>query len=276
MTLHIEFGFDLGKLAENPGALSFTLTETGGGGATGSVSINEGTHFLTQDASSAAKADPDDGAFDLGYTPIAPVLKAAAEAIGAATYTLTFNTTTERWTFSASGGGVTSFAISGFSETARRVLGFTTNRSGSMSYVADRAPYYWIKTSEGGLTDYFRDEEGESEIGEDLRSHGADVYFIDQDELPVKFDAVIPFEPRAKLWTEDAPTSTPFTWQRAFRHVRGGDLVALDFDNGAIAWTRFLLFRKEGRRFAPIARQGKNTWTYGDVPIRAWELGRIL
>lgn len=276
MTLYLEQGIDLTVLrGQLGGALAFTLTETGGGGATGSVSIPDGTHFLTIDGTTVQRPDPDDAPITLGYSPLTTALKTALELIGNATYTVTFNPTTERITIAASGGGVTAFALSGYSDLARRALGFTANKSLALSYAADRAPYYWMKTSEGGLTEYFRDEEEESEIGEDLRSHGADVYGLDQDELPMKFDAVVPLEPRAKLWTEDASATVPWTWQRFFRYSRQMTPTAIAFDNGTVSWTRFVFFTKVGRRFAPRPRQSKNVWTYGDVPITAWEIGRL-
>lgn len=279
MTLYLEQGIDITVLAGSlGGALSFTLTETGGGGNVANVSLPSGTHFLTIDGTTIDRPDPDDDPIDLGYSPLTTAVQTAINAVAAlaATYTVTFNPTTERITIAGDGaGGVTSFALTNMSELARRALGYTSNKSGAGPHAADRAPYYWMKCSEGGLTDYFRDEEEESEIGEDLRSHGADVYGIDQDELPIKFDAVIPLEPRAKLWTEDASATVPWTWQRFFRYSRQMTPTAIAFDNGTISWTRFVFLTKAGRRFAPRPRQSKNVWTYGDVPITSWEIGRL-
>lgn len=279
MTLYIEQSIDLDVLCAKLSAnLSFTLTETGGGApGSGSVSIATGQHFLTVDGSVVEKPDPDDAPLDLEHTPLLTAIQDAINALAlSATYAVTFDPVTERVAIAGDGaGGVTSFALTAMSSVAQRCLGYTSNKSGAGPHAADRAPYYWMKCSEGGLTDYFNNEEAESEIGEDLRSHGADVYGIDQDELPMRFDAVIPLEPRAKLWTDAASATVPWTWERFFRHARQMGPAAIAFDNGTVSWTKFVLLDKAGRRFAPRPRQSKNLWTYGDVPITAWLLGSL-
>jgi hypothetical protein len=274
MTLYVQAGFDLEVLVGKAGAnLSFVLTETGGGGATGSVSLSSGTHFLSIDGTSITKPDGET-ALALAYTPFTTALKAALDAIGNATYAVSFSSSTERLTIAAAGGGVTSFAIATFSSVAQKVLGFTSNRSGALTYDGDRAPWYWIKASQGGLSDYFWDEEEDGELGEDLKAHDGTVFALAEDEVPTLFDAKVPLEPRAKLWNEFASATVPFTWQRLFRHARNVEPIALDYSDGSITRKFFIRLRQDGRLFKPVPRQTKNWWEYGDVELKARLLGK--
>lgn len=270
MTLYVEGGFDVGRI----GAITCTLTETGGGGATGPVSVASGTFFPRTDGTAITKPDGETS-LALAYPNLASVLNGNFDAVGNAGYALTFDPSTERFTITATpgGSGVTAFAINGYSAAWQKVLGFTTNRSGGLSYVADRAPWYWIKTAQGIISDYFWDEEEDGDLGEDNISHDATVYGISEDDLPVKFEPMIPLEPKEKLWNQFATVTVPFTWQRLHRSQRNVEPILFDFVDGTITKKWYARLTKMGRVFQPIPRATKNWWDVGDVPIRARLLG---
>lgn len=280
MSLFVEMGFNVAVLAQKWGSnLTFRVVETGGTGQTRTITISTGKHFLRTAVASYTKPDPDDAAVTISYAALVTALQTALNAAGlACTYTVTFSTTTQLITITASAGGsgVTSFAIDTISATANRLIGFTTNRSGAMSYAADRAPYFWIKGTQGGISEYFWNEEADPEIGDDLRSHGAEVYGVAQDELPRKFDAIVPLEPKAVLWNDFASSTVPFTWERFVRYGRSRGPILFDLADGSVAKKFLLQLRRDGMTFRPRPRQTRNLWTYGDVPIAAWRLGTAV
>lgn len=275
MTLYVEAGFDLAVVCGRAGAaLSFTLTETGGGGASGTVSITEGTYFVRTDGSTISKPDGE-GLYELGYADLPSALQAACNAIGNATYVWDFDPTVGKYRVTAAGGGVTAFALASPSSVAQKWIGMTTTHSGGLDHTMDRSPWGWIATSQGILSDYFWNEEEDGEAGDDLRSHAAEVYGISEDELPILFNATIPLEPKEALWNRWASAAAPFTWERLFRHVRNVEPVLLDFTDGDVTSQFFVRFRRDGRIFRPLPRPSKNLWSYGDVPIAARLIGTL-
>lgn len=268
MSLELEVGIDL----ERTGPITFTLTETGGGGATGAVTISTGTGFLR--TSAATITDPDGESFALGYADILTAIKNELENVGNATYTVTFSTSTQRITISASGGGVTSFAISSPSTWTGQLLGWNgATKSGALTYEMDVAPYRWIQCSEGGLSAYPQDREHDRTIAEDMIAHSGDVYQIAEEAAPVEFDALVPLEAAALVWNDFASASTPYTWQRAFKDLRGGEVACLYWNDGTVNKRYFFRLRAEGSRFRPELRT-RDWWGVADVPIKAWLLGR--
>jgi hypothetical protein len=267
VTLYVETGFDL----EAHGPISFTLTENGI--AVGVVQMIAGTYFLTIDGTTVTRPDFET-VVTFGWAPFLPALKAALEAVGAGTYTVTFDAVTQRITISVT--GVATFSMSGFNAHALKVLGYTTALGNASSHTSARAPWYRIQTNLGCLTDFFWDAEEDGDLGEEVIAHDGIDAALAEDELPVKFDAVLPHEPRAIVWNEFASTSVPFTWQRLFRHVRNVVPVCFDFADGTITRKFFVRFRREGRLFAPRPRPtpvGKNWWEAADIAIMARRIG---
>lgn len=267
MTLNVECGFDFERI----GAFSCALYENNVG--VGTVAIPTGTHFLTLDGTTVTAADGETSVA-LGYTPALAAIKAALEAVGAGTYAVTHSPTTNRVTIAVSGGGITTFRLQSLSTVAQRVLGMTVAQSNAASQVGDRAPWYRIQTDQGFFSDYFWDEEEDNDLGSEDVAHDGTAYGIAEDEVAVRFDATIPLEPKELLWNEFASSSSPFTWQRFFRHARHVEPVAFDLDDGGIDVTSFVRLRREGRLFKPRPRVGKNWWERADVPIMARLIGR--
>lgn len=269
MTLHVEAGFDMERFE-----VDFSVDLYENNALVDVVSMPVGTHFLTIDGTSITKPDGET-AFALGYTPFLVAFKDALEKVGVGTYTVSHNAVTNRITVTAS--GVASFRFGTTSITAQRILGMSAAQANALIQTGNQAPWYRIQTAQGILSDYFWDEEEDGDLGEDVMSHGGDSYAIAEDEVAVLFNAMIPLEPRAALWNEFTPTtaSTPFTWQRLYRHARNVEPVCLDFADGSIVRKFFLRFRREGRLFRAVPRQTRNWWEYGDVEIQARLLGKI-
>jgi hypothetical protein len=265
VTLYIETGFDLAKI----GALSFTLAEAGVD--VGNVQMTTGTYFLTIDGTTITKPDGETS-YDLDHTPFTTALKTALEAVGAGTYTISHSVSTQLFTISVA--GVASFSMHSFNTVGLKVLGYTSALGNATSHTAARAPWYRLQATQGILSDYFWDEEEDGDLGEDVVAHDGTTFALAEDEVPVRFDAMVPLEPKAMLWNEFAATAVPFTWQRLFAHARNVEPVCLDFADGSITRKFFVRFRRDGRLFKPVPRQTKNWWDYGDVEIRARLLGK--
>lgn len=269
MTLHVETGFDLARI----GPISFTLVENNV--AVGAVSLASGTHFFSFNGTTIIHPDGETG-IALGYFPIiGPMgaLKAEMDSIGSGTYTVAFNTVTQRLTISVT--GVPHFRMDAISDAAEKVLGYTALQSNALSQIAQAAPWYRIQAAQGCLSEYFWDEEEDGSLGEDAIAQDGTAYAIAEDDCATLYDAVIPLEPRAAVWIEFAPVTAPFTWQRLFRHARNVEPVALAFQDGGISRTFFVRLRRDGRLFRPIPRNNnKNWWEYADIEIRARLLGK--
>lgn len=272
MSLEAEIGIDFARL----GPLTFTLTETGGTAPPGSVTLSSGRCFLRSSVPSVL--DPVTGdSVSIGYTTsLLLLLKAACDAIGDATYTWSFDTATQRVSVSATGGGVTAFAISAPNALAQVLLGWDgVTNSGALSYELDLAPYRWISCEEGGLSEYPLDREYDRLVGEDFIAHSGDVFPTAEERVPTVFDALIPLEPQALVWTQFAAALVPYTWQRAFVDLRGGELLCLYLNDGVSIDKRYLMrLRQEGVAFRPELR-ARNWWAVADIPIKAWLLGRV-
>lgn len=115
------------------GGWDLSLTETGGGGASGTVTVAAGDYYLN------------------GATSFNDALETALDAVGNATYTVTQSDADEsgtgKTTISATGGGVTAFAITWTDTDQRDQLGFTGNVSGALTYTStNRAKGLWLPT----------------------------------------------------------------------------------------------------------------------------------
>lgn len=204
MTAHFQQGFDTDVI----GAITMTLTETGGGGATGPISV-EGAFFH-----GSAFAG-----LDSGWTVLATSLVAALNAVGNATYTATFDTATGLYTIGASGGGVTAFQLV-YGDVAKRVLGFSATSSGALSYVSTRRCDYFIVGTEGGISEWSRFYEVDEDLLEELIGDDGTADIFAKSGAALAFDFEVPWEPAASIWTETA--AGLWCWQDFFGHARTG------------------------------------------------------
>lgn len=235
MTAWMSVGYDAARLEP----LTGTLTETGGGGATGSVSMTgRYAHWIYSDAGSdSGVVDVDPVYCDVnntvsvdvgGYRNFGVELESALNAIGNATYTVTFDPTVDRYTIAASGGGVTAFTISSMTGSMRRMVGMngTSLSSSALSWSTPtndpvgRRIMHWVRPDCGGWSEWsevYQDIDGEALVGADGSPRGLTAL-----GSPLLVDFVAPWEPLEKIY-EIGPTSVNYagsTWQAVFSRAR--------------------------------------------------------
>lgn len=117
------------------GGWDFTITETGGGGASAAITVPAFTYYHSSDGSNsntlpeAIKTQLDASSLNATYT----VSIAAGES------------GTGKYTISATGGSVTSFAFTWTDTEIRDLLGFSGSESGTLSYTGDnQAEALWL------------------------------------------------------------------------------------------------------------------------------------
>lgn len=130
------FGKLEGRITIPTGGWSISIAETGGGGATASASFTAGDTYYLSSIDSESNDFPAD---------LAAKLTASA---GNATYACSIaagENGTGKVTITASGGSVTSIAITWTSSAMKDLLGFTGTQSGSLSYTgANQARSLWL------------------------------------------------------------------------------------------------------------------------------------
>ncbi len=217
----IIWGIDVARY----GTISFTMTETGGGGATGTVTVSSGQYICqTGGLSSVNVPDAQTGEIvstDLGYSSLFDEIATQMNAIGNATYSVSRDITTLRPRFVAQAGvsGVTSVAISAVSTQTKRCLGWN---NGSLSldgtYSATWSPWHTCLFANGGASEWTESEAdiaGDDLIGSDGSSRG--LVAVGASRL---LDLVVPLEPIANVYDESAASADDRTWQRTLRRVR--------------------------------------------------------
>lgn len=256
MTARIYAAFDAARI----GTLSATLTETGGGGATGAISLT-GYYCYTHGLS----------AYESTATVFETALKTALEAVGNATYTVALNTTTRRVTISAAGGGVTAFALTVRSAAFDNALGLSGAISGALSYAATNAPYYFKDGSVGAVTaytGYIPRETGD--IAKDRIAYDGTGYGVSQETAARAFEATFPLEPAAVIGDLWATTSEPWTWEKFFKHVRNTELFVVDISSPSQKLVSRL--RADGAKFDP-GLLGGEYFAVMDIRLVAYYLG---
>lgn len=261
--LTIESEIDLNLI----GSLTFTLTETGGGGATGSVSLTSATgpYYWTRDGSSFI--DDISGVSTDDLTPLTDALEAALNAVGNATYTVTFSESTSKVTISASGGSVTAFAISSMNAAAKLVYGFPSDVSGALTYTATNKAYYFIRSDFDVLSGKVMPYEIDDDLVTDQVAEDGTRYPIAKPGAALAMMATVPAEAREKVFTSWAPSTAPWTWQKFFEYHRGGPSYAITYEDGSIDRTYFVRNQARGAAFVPQQSDSKY-WQLFDIPLQ--------
>ncbi len=265
MSGSIDWGYDAGRL----GALSFTLTETGGGAATGAVSLT-GQYMHSVSLAAVEFEDPITGeadTTDVGYVTLASALKIAMDAVGNASYTVTFDATTRAYTISASGGSVTAFAISSPSTPFLRYVGVPAS-SGALTYTGSEV-WHYTAGSVGGFSEWQMledDAEAQPLVGADGSVRG-----LVPVGVPMLLDFVVPWEPIASVWNASA-TADDWTWQRAYARCRTVEpLVVADqsVTNGLVVG----YMRADSCTLRPRLASA-DYLTHQSVPVGMYAIGR--
>lgn len=276
MTSWISWGFDAARL----GALSCTLTETGGGAATGAVSLT-GQYVHHVPHGLYTTDDPLTGeqeSGDTGYRNFADALATALNAIGNATYTVTFDETVPGYTITASGGSVTAFALTSISTPLQRALGVNVaTLSGALTYDctehasgATRPLWHWT-APDIGFSEW---EENEESIGgDDLVGSDGSVRGLVAIGTPRRLDFVVPWEAGGKVWNASA-TVDDWTWQRTFARVRTVEPLWLSPDPRTGATNAVVcVLRRDGCTLTPRLASA-DYLGHQSIPLGAWVLGR--
>lgn len=275
MTRWISWGFDAARL----GTLTCTLTETGGGGATGAVSMS-GQYMHHIAAGTYTTEDPITGeseTADTGYTNFAAALETALNAIGNATYYVVFDPDAPGYTITATGGSVTAFALTSISTSMQRALGINeASLSGALSYDctdhADGAtnPLWGWTAADIGFSEWTEAEEPIE--GEDLVGADGDVRGLVAVGTPRRLDFVVPWEAAKKIWNTSA-TSDDWTWQRALARARTVEpcWIYPDPRDGKSAVVCYL--RRDACTLAPRMASA-DYLGHQSIPVGAWVLGR--
>ncbi len=220
----IIWGIDVARY----GTISFVMTETGGGGATGTVTVSSGQYIAAEGAVLALNAvqtpDPQTGelsSVDLGYSSLMTEIQTQMNAIGNASYTVSVavGTFRPRFTATAGGSGVTSVAISSISAPAKRALGWNNSTTAvTGTYNAEWCPWHTCVFANGGASEWHETEAdiaGEDLVGSDGSSRG--LVAVGASRL---LDLVVPLEPLSSIYDESAASVNDWTWQRTLRRVR--------------------------------------------------------
>lgn len=222
----VMFGVDVSRY----GTISFTVTETGGGGASGTVTVSSGQWMLrTGGLSSVTIVDPvtaTESTADLGYGDLIAELVSQLNAIGNATYTAGYDIATGRFRLLAQAlaSGVTSVSYGSFSAEASRVTGLDagsvtlTDPGTAYPLLASRFGWHLLTSEVGGWSEW---NEAEADIdGEDLVGADGSTRGLVAVGTRTLVDAVVPLEPRANVWSRDAATALSPTYQRTLSRVR--------------------------------------------------------
>lgn len=272
----IAWGFDAARL----GALTCTLTETGGGAATGSVSLSgQYVHHIA--LGTYTTEDPITGESetrDTGYVNFADALEDALNAIGNATYAVVFDPAGPGYTITASGGSVTAFALTSISTSLRRALGLTVSSlSGALSYDctdyatgATRPLWHW-SAPDIGISEW---SESEDDIdGEDLIGSEGEVTGLVALGAAHRVDFVVPWEAVDKIWNANADSSDDWTWQRALARARTVEPFWLSPDpRGGATKAVVATMRRDGCTLRPRLASA-DYLGHQSVPIGAWVHG---
>lgn len=294
MTAWMSIGYDAGRL----GALTGTLTETGGGGATGAINLTgQYAHWVATEWPSPTPVygvDPllcdvaAQAAVDVGdYVGLAPALAAALDAVGNATYDVTFDPENDQYTITASGGSVTAFSISFGDTNLARMLGSSAGLIASTALAwttpttapLGRRVMHWLRPDVGGWSEFVRNQipiEGEALFGSDGSTRG-----LTEIGSATTVDFVAAWEPYAKIWEEAVSNATTAyagtTWQAAFQRARCAEPIWISppqdlapYTSGIFPMVIFL--RPDSAHLAPRMASA-DFQGYMSIPIGAFLVG---
>ena len=272
MSATIAWGYD----AQNLGVISFTLTEVGGGGATGTVTLSgQYMHGVTVDSSSVRSVDIATGEdaynFAESYLDLGVALKAALEAVGNATYTVVWSLTARAYNVFAS--GVTSFSIASQSTGAVRMLGALTAQS-ALYWASSEEVWHWTYAENLGFSRWdMRDaspDGAEALVGSDGSVRGLSAL-----GTPKLLDFVVPSEPREAIRSDESQgsyTARGWTHQRAVYRCRSIEPALISPGDGAQSYVGYL---RPDYTFAPRLKSA-DYLEVQDVPYSFHIVGELV
>lgn len=174
------------------GTSSFTFTDSGGSHSPAAFSTG------TYEHGTPPGIVGDSGVS--GYTAFGPALQTAMQAVAGGGRTITVTYSFGKYTIAIDSGTFSlNFSGSGTPGTLmRRLLGFTGDKSGSTSYTSDAYPWFVIKPSIAGLTNYIPPSRAEGSTKEAVTASGQ-VYRLAPTSVPRLAMWEHRFEPKERV-----------------------------------------------------------------------------
>lgn len=164
-------------------------------------------------------------------------------------YTVSFSQATGKYTIGNGGGNA--FTIKGPSgatlagTAAGLLLGFSTDQSGTNSYISDYRCQHWIETTIGAKSVVSDDYEPPGMVVGAFADGGAH-YAIGVSSAIKYGDFDVEFETKAKVFKRSAIASIPYTFEHLFEHARGDQPIAVVDDDETVYY-----LRPDGGSFKP-------------------------
>ena len=258
-------GFDIARL----GGFSITVNAT-------AVSITTGkyTHI---DMTSVMGAGV--------YDDFATALDTAITAALGGSWTVTWDQANLAYVIAHAPAFTITFPNTAAGNVAADMLGFTRNTTtGSATTTSSvRRPFYVVRSIIDGQSEQSDEYEPDDITSEAVANNGTS-YMIARQQSPILLDWVQPKEtntylsgtaPIAAQWspvfTRNATTLVPWSWEQLFQHARGIEPLAL---NGGSTTSTVVKLRQDGASFRPL-RVTPDLQLLWDIPIRSRLLGRI-
>jgi len=198
------------------------------------------------------------------YASFAVALKAALEAASPNvwTYTVSFNTSTGKYTISATGNTALTFStLSTAGTNMRLALGFSGDKTSAASHTSANASYYFFSSTAGGKAEVSDDYEPADIVTGAYADSGA-VYSVAPTSAPLQYDFRIPFETKTKTLSRFAASTVPWTLEHLGLHCHADQpiLVTDDIDNASH------YIRPEGASWQPVrAMDGYDGYWHADL-----------
>lgn len=197
----------------------------------------------------------------------------------AGTYSVSFSTTTLKYTISLSAGTFTLNQVgSGGTPTTSAFVNATglTQLTGASvgpvtTVTSDTASYYAVIGTVGGRSDVTPIQEAEGLTYEAVANDGT-VYLIGRTGSAKQMDFSVRIEPKENVYTAFATAGIPWTHEHLFQYARqGGSVVIADTTTGETVVGKL---RADGSSLRPVYTVADYTQWY-DVPYKLYVMGRF-
>lgn len=274
MSAYIDVGYDAARAL---GPISFTLTETGGGGATGPITLSgQYLHTTALSSGNVSYVDPVTGfeefGFDQTYLKLSDAFKVALDAVGNATYTVTFDVATRRYAVTATGGGVTAFALTPLTASAVQMFG-TLTLATPLSW-ASAADVWHLSYPDNLGWSRWEMRDAAPEGVETLSGADGSVRGLSAIGTARLLDFVVPKEPRAAVRNDETYgnyTPRGWTWQRLVYRARSIEPCVIATGDGQA----HVAYLRPDYQFAPRL-MAADFLDVQDIPLSWHVVGQVL
>jgi len=272
MAVLIEGGYD----ATRSGTLSVTITETGGGGLSKTVTLT--SKYMPSTDCTTIKTPADTGATTnttLGYASMLSTLQTGFST--GLTSAITVSIVNRQWRFSSNGaGGVTAIAVTygGAGSAADYYFGFNSaTYSGALTHTLQGYASRYMVPAENGVTDLTEPHEVADDLAAELISNSGGYEGLAMPGALYEMEFVVPLEPQARLWHRYHPTNDLVTWELFFRQCRNIEPILLSGLNvSGTAKDYAMKLRADSCAFVP-EQLADDYLAYANVRLRAAYLG---